>query len=59
MKVRSKIDMSDAYKQIRVHPDDVWKIAFATIYGTLRSLTMQQGDCNVPATFQVFMTWTF
>ena len=42
-KFRSKIDMSDAYEQIRVEPSDVEKTAFATVYGTYISHTMQQG----------------
>ena len=58
-KFRSKIDMSDAYEQIRVEPSDVKKTAFATVYGTYISHTMQQGDCNAPATFQRIMTMVF
>jgi hypothetical protein len=58
-KYRSKIDMSNAYEQIRIEPQDVWKIAFATICGTFVSHTMQQGDCNAPATFQRLMTVIF
>jgi hypothetical protein len=58
-KYRSKIDMSNAYEQICVEPSDVWKTAFATIYGTFVSHTMQQGDCNAPATFQRLMTVIF
>jgi len=58
-KYRSKIDMSDAYEQIRVEPQDVWKTAFSTVYGTFVSHTMQQGDCNAPATFQRLMTAIF
>jgi len=58
-KYRSKIDMSDAYEQIRVEPSDVWKTAFSTVYGTFVSHTMQQGDCNAPATFQRLMTIIF
>lgn len=57
--IRSKIDLSDAYEQIRVEPDDVWKTAFATVYGTMLSNVMQQGDCNAPATFQRLMTHVF
>jgi hypothetical protein len=57
--VRSKIDFSDAYEQIRIEPEDVWKSAFATIYGTYVSHTMQIGDCNAPATFQRVMTMLF
>lgn len=51
--------MSDAYEQIRVEPKDVWKTVFATVYGTFVSHTMQQGDCNAPATFQRLMTTIF
>ena len=50
-KFRSKIDMSDAYEQIHIEPYDVEKMSFATVYGTFKSHTMQQGDCNTPATF--------
>ena len=32
---RSKLDMSEAYEQISVHPEDVPKTAFVTIFGTL------------------------
>ena len=56
---RSKLDMSEAYEQIRVRPDDVPKMAFATIFGTFMSLVMQQGDCNAPSTFQRLMTAVF
>ncbi len=56
---RSKIDMSDAYEQIRNLLEDVPKTAFATIFGTFVSNVMMQGDCNVPATFQPIMTLIF
>ena len=56
---RSKIDFSQAFEQIHVVPEDVWKTAFATIYGTFVSHTMQIGDCNAPATFQRVMTMIF
>jgi hypothetical protein len=58
-KYRSKIDLSDAYEQVRIRPEDVPKTAFATIYGTFVSHTMQIGDCNAPATFQRLMTTIF
>ena len=58
-KYRSKIDMSNVYEKIHVEPKDVWKTVFATIYGTFVSHTMQQGDCNTPATFQRLMTIIF
>lgn len=58
-KYRSKIDLADAYKQIRVESKDILKAAFATIYRTYVSNIMQQGDCNAPATFQRLMTYIF
>src|SRR6202012_356623 len=58
-KYRSKINFSDAYEQIHVDPDDVLKTAFATIFGTMVSHVMQQGDCNAPSTFQRIMTLIF
>ena len=58
-KFRSKIDLSDAYEQVRIDMEDIWKTAFATPYGTFVSLVMQQGDCNAPATFQRLMTTLF
>ena len=56
---RSKLDMSEAYEQIHVHPEDVPKTAFVTIFSTFVSLVMQQGDCNAPSTFQRLMTAVF
>ena len=56
---RSKIDLSDAYEQIRNNPDHVERTAFATIIGTFVSQVMQQGDCNAPSTFQRLMTHIF
>jgi hypothetical protein len=52
VKFHSKIDLSNAYKQVCIKPDDVSKTAFATVFGTFESNVMQQGDCNAPATFQ-------
>ncbi len=57
--IRSKMDLSDAYEQVRVRPEDVWKTSFATIAGTYVSNVVQQGDCNAPATFQRLMTAIF
>ena len=55
----TKIDMSNAYEQIHIKEEDIWKTAFATPLGTFVSHVMQQGDCNAPATFQRLMTWIF
>lgn len=56
---RTKLDMSDAYEQIRVVLEDVSKTGFATILGTYLSHVLQQGDCNGPSTFQRLMTHIF
>jgi hypothetical protein len=58
-KYRSKIDMSEAYEQIRVIDRDVGKTGFSTIHGTFVSTVIQQGDCNAPSTFQRLMTHLF
>src|SRR5258706_1877791 len=58
-KYRSMIDLSDAYEQVCIVPEDVWKTSFSTIFGNFVSLVMQQGDCNAPATFQQLMTTIF
>jgi transposase InsO family protein len=56
---RSKIDMSEAYEQIRIVERDVHKTGFSTIHGTFVSTVIQQGDCNAPSTFQRLMTHLF
>ena len=56
---RSKLDMSEVYKQIRIVPEHIHKTAFATVLGTFRSQVMQMGDCNAPSTFQQLMTAIF
>src|ERR1700730_14494274 len=58
-KYRTKIDMSDAYEQIQIESDDIWKTAFATTLGTFILHVMQQGNCNAPSTFQRLMMWVF
>jgi hypothetical protein len=55
----SKLDLADAYEQIRVRQEHVEHTAFATPVGTYLSQVMQQGDCNAPATFQRLMTHIF
>jgi len=56
VRYHSKIDLSNAYEQVHMEPEDVKKTAFLTIFGTFLSQVMQQGDCNAPATFQRLMT---
>jgi hypothetical protein len=47
-----KIDLSNVYKQIHIKPEDVHKTRFALVFRTYNSNIIQQGDCNVPGTFQ-------
>ena len=49
---RSKLDMSEVYKQIHIILEHVHKMVFATVLGTFRSQVMQMGDCNAPSMFQ-------
>ena len=48
----SKLDMSEAYEQIHIVPEHVYKMVFATVLGTFRSQVMWMGDCNAPSMFQ-------
>lgn len=59
VKFRSKIDLMDVYKQVRIRLEDVDKTAFSTITGTYISNIMQQGDYNTSATFQCLITVVF
>ena len=53
---RSKIDMSNAYYQIRVEPPDKIKNPItAGQCGALQIKVMLQGDCNAPATMMRIM----
>src|SRR6266581_3758628 len=54
---RSKIDMSDAYEQMCVEPDNIPRTMFSMPQGMYNLNTMQQGDCNAPCTFQRALTW--
>ena len=58
-KFRSKLDMTEAYEQMHIRPEDVCKMTFSTISGTFQSWVMQMGDCNAPSTFQQLMTTIF
>ena len=58
-KFRSKLDMTEAYEQMHIRPEDVRKMTFATIFGTFQSRVMQMRDCNAPSTFQQLMTAIF
>ena len=50
-KFRSKLDMTEAYEQMCIRPEDVRKTTFSTIFGMFQSQVMQMGDYNAPFTF--------
>ena len=56
---RSKLDMTEAYEQTHIRPEDAGKTTFSTIFSTFQSRVMQMGDCNAPSTFQRLMTTIF
>jgi len=56
---RSKIDLSDAYFQTRVEPQDVDKNSFKSPFGCFVSKVMLQGDMNAPGTFMRIMSDLF
>jgi len=53
---RSKIDLSDAYFQTRVEPEDVWKNSFKSPFGGFVSELMLQGYMNAPGIFMHIMS---
>ncbi len=55
----SIIDISDAYEQMRVVPEDVEKTFFLSPLSTYVSNVLQQGDCNGPLSWQRLMTYVF
>ena len=53
----TKIDLKDAFNQMRIKEKNKWKTAFKTRYGTFEYLVMPFGLTNAPATFQKYVNW--
>lgn len=53
----SKIDLSKAYLQMEVHPDDRHLLTLSTHKGLYQPTRLMFGVANAPAKFQRFMEW--
>jgi len=57
-KYYTKLDIKDAYHNVRIKEGDEWKTTFTTKYGTYEYLVMPFGLTNVPAAFQRWINRT-
>ena len=53
--IYTKLDIRDAYYNLRIAKGDEWKTAFRTRYGLYEYYVMSFGLTNVPASFQRWM----
>jgi hypothetical protein len=58
-KVYSEVDLHLGYHQIKIHLEDIPKIAFSTRYGLYKYLVMSFGFTNAPAHFMYLMNSVF
>ena len=56
---RHKLDLTDGYHNIRIHPGSVSDSTFTCHMAKFDSLVMQQGDCNATATMLRAMNYLF
>ena len=55
----SMMDGKDTYEQIHIVPEDVHHTTTTTPDGSMISHVIQQGDCNVPTTYQALASQLF